>query len=85
MSILLGALLLAAAPQAAPSTDSQPAQTAAPAPKPAKEKKICRTNDEQTGTRMPARTCRTASQWEALSGGQDTVDVGNLGPGVRQK
>ena len=85
MSILLVALLLAAAPEAAPPIDSQPVQSAAPAPKRVKEKKICRTNDEQTGTRMPARTCRTASQWEALSGGQDTVDLGNLGSGVRQK
>ncbi len=38
----------------------------APAPKPTKEPKICRI-DEETGSRMGTRKiCKTAAQWRAL-------------------
>jgi hypothetical protein len=43
------------------SDASQPA-----AEKPAKEKKICKT-DTGTGSIMPKRTCRTKVEWDALT------------------
>jgi len=57
--------LLAVAPQAeAAVPDSQPAATA-PAQAPAKEKKVCRTDEATTGSIMRRRTCRTQAEWDA--------------------
>ena len=41
------------------------AEDAAPAAKPAKEKKICR-RDVNTETIIPKSTCRTRSQWSQI-------------------
>jgi hypothetical protein len=72
MSILLAALLLSADPAAAasapPVATPPPASQPAAKPKKQKEKKICRTVDDATGSRMIQRTCLTQEQWDARAG-----------------
>jgi hypothetical protein len=41
------------------------AETDTPAPKPAKEKRICR-ESTPTGSRLTVRTCHSKSEWEAI-------------------
>lgn len=50
------------------------AQEAAPAPaaKPAKEKKICR-SEEATGSIMVKRVCHTKDEWAAIDKANDTA------------
>ena len=43
-----------------------------------KEKKICRSDDQQTGTRMRKRTCLTRAQWEL----RDQAKNGEASKGV---
>lgn len=59
LTIILSLALSAAAPEAA----GTPAPTTTAA-KPAKPKKICRT-DVNTGSRLKGRTCKTQEQWDA--------------------
>ena len=55
---LIACLLFASAPAFAADSDPAPA-------KPAKEKKICRADDEASSvSRMRKRICKTAEQWE---------------------
>jgi hypothetical protein len=73
MSILLAALLLSADPSAAASTTpaatpTPPASQPAAKPKKQKVKKICRSIDDATGSRMIQRTCLTQEQWDARAG-----------------
>lgn len=57
--MFLAALLIAAA-QTAPAPQVAPdAETA----KPVKEKKICKTDPNLTGTRMRKRLCLTETEW----------------------
>lgn len=72
MSLMLAALLLASDPAPAP---------AQPAAKPAKtsEKKICKVDPEQTGTRFKARLCLTEVEWEIHARGKDAADLKTLG------
>ena len=58
--LFASALLATAAPG-----DSAPAAGPAPAAKPVKEKKVCR-SDVSTGSIMPKTTCKTQSEWDAL-------------------
>ncbi|MEI4508192.1 hypothetical protein WBQ88_12675 [Sphingopyxis sp. CCNWLW253] len=58
LTLVLSLALSAAAPEAAEA----PAPTTAAA-KPAKPKKICR-SEADTGTRMKTRTCKTQEQWD---------------------
>ncbi len=59
LTLILSLALSAAAPEAADA----PAPTTNTA-KPAKPKKICRT-DVNTGSRLKGRTCKTQEQWDA--------------------
>lgn len=59
LTLVLSLALSAAAPEAADA----PAPTTTTA-KPAKPKKICRT-DVNTGSRLKGRTCKTQEQWDA--------------------
>jgi hypothetical protein len=72
MSLMLAVLLLAADPTPAP---------AEPAAKPAKvaEKKICKVDPEQTGTRFRARICLTETEWEMRAQGKSGADLKTLG------
>ncbi|MBL0916027.1 MAG: hypothetical protein IBJ13_11090 [Sphingopyxis sp.] len=59
LSLALTLLLSAASPDA---TAAEPAPTTTPA-KPAKVKKVCR-NDDNTGSRLKKKTCRTQEEWD---------------------
>ena len=62
MSFLVAVLLVSA--QAA---TAEPAPAPAPAAAPKKEKKICKTDDAASGSRMAKRLCLTESEWAARS------------------
>jgi hypothetical protein len=68
MSVLFMLLLVSSDPitaqQSAPAPDISAAQ---PAQKKAREKRICKTNDDNSGTRMSQRVCRTESEWRQES------------------
>jgi hypothetical protein len=76
MSLLLVAALLSSDPavQAAPTPVAQTV-----APKPKKEKKICRTEDDTTGSHMVKRTCLTQEEWDTRVQGR-SVDEMNSAP-----
>lgn len=59
LSLAFALLLSAAAPEA--TTAPEPATTTTTA-KPPKPKKICR-NDDNTGSRLKKKTCRTQDEW----------------------
>ena len=62
MSIIVAFLLAASA---APDQAAVAAPVAAPAPaKPAKEKRICKTDDSDPGSHMVKRTCKTEAEWQ---------------------
>ena len=62
MSVIVAFLLASAA--AAPDQSVVAAVTAAPAPaKPAKEKRICKTDDSDPGSHMVKRICHTQTEW----------------------
>ncbi len=73
MSLLLLAALLSADPsvQAVPANPA--VQTAAP--KPQKEKKICKTEDDTTGSHMVKRTCLTQEEWDNRVQGRSVDDL----------
>ena len=61
---------------------ADPAVEAAPAPvaqtvaaKPKKEKKICKTEDDTTGSHMVKRTCLTQEEWDNRVQGRSVDDL----------
>jgi hypothetical protein len=77
MSLLLFAALLSAEPAAQPAT-AQPAPQTAAAAKPNKPKLICKTSDDDTGTRMVKRTCLTQQEWDARMQGRTSDEMQTL-------
>lgn len=73
MSFLLFAALVSANPtvQAAPPAPAAPAVAA----RPQKEKLICRTQDDQTGSHMLKRTCLTQEQWDTRVEGRSVDEM----------
>jgi len=72
MSVLVALLLLSADPIVAQQTPAPAeASVAQPVQKKAREKRICKANDDNSGTRMSQRVCRTENEWrqESLLGG----------------
>jgi hypothetical protein len=64
MSIIV-ALLLASASATPDPSAAVAAPAAAPAlAKPAKEKRICKTDDSDPGSHMVKRTCKTEQEWQ---------------------
>jgi hypothetical protein len=64
MSIIVAFLLASASTTSDPSAAAA-APTAAPAPaKPAKEKRICKSDDSDPGSHMVKRTCKTEQEWQ---------------------
>ena len=66
--LVLAVLLAAADPGAGQSVNAQPASTAAAPAKPAKpaadpDKLVCR-SEEQIGTRVRVRSCKTQAAWD---------------------
>jgi hypothetical protein len=73
MSVLLVTLLMAAA-------DPAPAaQTAAPEQKPRAERKICKTEEGHTGSRMSKRVCLTQTEWDRREAGVNVGDLKTMG------
>jgi hypothetical protein len=70
-------LLLAALLSADPSVQALPASSAiqTAAPKPQKEKKICKTEDDTTGSHMVKRTCLTQLEWDNRVQGRSVDDM----------
>ena len=66
--LLLATLLASAQPTADPQS-SAPAPAEAPAPKPAKPKKICKADEEASGSRMAKRLCLTEEEWAQRKAG----------------
>ena len=63
ISALFSLLLLADPSTSAASVPAETAQTQ-PSAEAKKEKKICRVDEEYTGSRLAKRICLTKSQWE---------------------
>ena len=76
MSLLLLAALLSADPAVQPAP-AQPAPQAAtvPAAKPKKPKLVCKTSDDDTGSRMVKRTCLTQEEWDSRAQGRTADDL----------
>ena len=72
LTIIALAAVMLAGPAFAQTSDS----TATPAPKPKKEKKICRADETRTGSNMVRMTCLTQTEWAKVDG-SDTAGVSN--------
>jgi hypothetical protein len=84
IAALFSVLLLAAeTPTATPEAASAPTEAATTAAEPArtagKEKKICRVNPADTGSRMKKKLCLTQNEWDMRSKGRSAEDVKTLG------
>ena len=77
MTILLGALLLAANPTAA-APAAAPANAPAPAAK-APEKKICRIDTSDSTSRLRKRICLTQTEWDRKAAGVNENDLKTMG------
>jgi predicted secreted protein len=73
---LFSLVLVASDPASAPVTAAQTPPPAAAA-KPAKEKKICKTDDADSGSHMVRRVCLTRQEWEQR--GQGMMNSGRSG------
>ena len=73
----LFALLLVA--EITPQQDVAATQTSAAAQEKKAEKKICRTDDSATGSRMRKKICLTQTQWDQRNAGKSAADLKTLG------
>ncbi len=83
ITALFSVLLLAAeTPATTTEATSAPAQEA-PATEPAKtaekEKKICRVDPANTGTRMKKKLCLTQNEWNMRAKGKNAGDLKTMG------
>jgi len=62
MSVVMALVFMVSGEAADPSPTAGPATAEAPAPK-KKEKKICKTEDASSGSRMAKRLCLTEDDW----------------------
>jgi len=76
-------LLAAETPATTAETASAPTQEAAPAAEPtktaAKEKKICKVDPANTGTRMKKKLCMTQNEWDMKAKGKNAGDLKTMG------
>jgi hypothetical protein len=73
--LLFSVLLLAADTTAVPTTEAAPAATA----EKVKEKKVCRENTSNTGSRMRKKECMTPTEWAKRDAGRGVNDLKNIG------
>jgi hypothetical protein len=78
MTILLGALLLAANPTAA-APAAAPPNAPAPAAKAQPEKKICRIDTSDSTSRLRKRICLTQTEWDRKAAGVNENDLKTMG------
>ena len=78
MSLLLALALITGDVPVTPPTDANSSSTVAspavPSDQKKAEKKICKVDDTNTGTRLAKRICLTRSQWEQRERGSDGRD-----------
>lgn len=74
--LLFSVLLLASDSSAAATTASDPVEQAAPAKK---EKKICRVDPANTGSRMARKLCLTQVEWDKHNAGKSANDLKTIG------
>src|SRR5947208_316373 len=72
----IAALAVPAFAQTAPAADT-------PAPKPKKEKKICRSNPPQPGSNMRSSTCHSKDDWAKIDASGVDPDGNGAIPGAR--
>jgi invasion protein IalB len=77
--LLLAAETPAAAPEAATAPVQESLPAAAPNEKAEKEKKICRVNPADTGSRMKKKLCLTQNEWDMRSKGRTVGDLKAVG------
>ena len=70
MSLLFAAMLISVQAAANPPSGA-PTETAAPAPAPIKEKKICKTEEPMSGSHMSKRVCLTEQGWAQRDAGMN--------------
>jgi hypothetical protein len=78
LAIVAGLLMAVSMPAAAIAADARAEDSATP-DKPAKAKKICRTDEAQTVSRMPRRICKTAAEWETPGNNVGRGDLQRMG------
>jgi len=66
---LFVAMLLVSAQAASAAQPASPAEATSAAPAPKKEKKICKTDEASSGTRMAKRLCLTETEWSQRARG----------------
>jgi serine protease inhibitor ecotin len=82
IAALFSVLLLAAeTPATSAEAVNVPAQEAAPTIEPTKkaERKICRVDPAQTGSRMKTKLCLTQTEWDRRAAGKSVGDLKTLG------
>ncbi len=79
IAALFSVLLLAAETPATPDTAGAATQAAEPAQAAAKEKKVCRIDPANTGTRMKKKLCLTQTEWDIRSRGKSASDLKTIG------
>jgi hypothetical protein len=78
MTILLGALLLAADPTVAAQT-AVPANAPPPAARKQSERKICRIDTSDSTSRLRKRVCLTQTEWDRKAAGVSENDLKTIG------
>lgn len=84
IAALFSVLLLAAeTPATTAETATTPSEAAATATEPAKtaekEKKICKVDPANTGTRMKKKICLTENEWAMKAKGKNAADLKTIG------
>lgn len=77
--LLLAAETPAATAGAASPTTQEAAATAQPVKKAEKEKKICKVDPANTGSRMKRNICLTQVEWEKREAGKSAGDLKTIG------
>ena len=71
---LIAAMLLVSAQAPATQQASSVAATPGPVVKKTSERKICRTEDADSGSHMSKRVCHTEREWELVAQGVNLTD-----------
>ena len=78
--MFVAALMMAQTPAAAAQPEQQPVAAAiTPAAPAAKEKKICKVDENESSSRLRKTVCMTATEWERAENGKDVNDLKAMG------
>ena len=79
IAALFSVVLLASGTPTATAETATEAAVAAPVEKAEKQKKICKTDPANTGSRMKKQICLTAVEWEKHNSGRSAGDLKTVG------